>query len=172
MQWLIIIMDCSKTLLWSSKFPRACKRMSSKYIDDFGTRPRKVHQPFSSLQRTEDIRLKFRHARGCWGGRRRLLIAHRHASGLGRHQKPAAATDAFLYVNLSIRGSAKFGLHADNTGFSIQNKQDRQYTYIHSESVSVALVIQYAKRMRPSILSCGLCSSTIFCYTISQTARL
>jgi hypothetical protein len=97
------------------------KKKSSKYVVDFGTRPQKVRQPWSNLQRTEDIRVKFRHARGLRGGRRRPLIAHGHASGLGRQQKPAAATDTFLYVNLSIRVSGKFGLQAGNMEFSIQN---------------------------------------------------
>ena len=89
----------------------------------------KVRHPWSNLQRTEDKRVKFRHARGWRGGRRRPFIEHRHAPGLGRQQKPAAATDAFLCVNLSVRGSVKFGLHAGNMEFSIQNEQDRQYTH-------------------------------------------
>ena len=64
-------------------------------------------------------RVKRRHARGWRGGCRWPLIAHGHALGLGQQQKPAAATDVFLYVNLSVRGSAKFGLHAGKFEFSI-----------------------------------------------------
>jgi len=37
--------------------------------------------------------------------------------------------------------------------------------------VSVALVIQHAMRMRRNIVSCDLCSSTTFFYTVSQMAQ-
>ena len=42
----------------------------------------------------------------------------------------------------------------------------------YSEFVSIALVIQYAKRMRHIILSRGLTGPTTFFHIISQTARL
>jgi hypothetical protein len=37
MQQLIIIMEDSKTLFWSSKFPQAHERISLKFIDNMGT---------------------------------------------------------------------------------------------------------------------------------------
>jgi len=39
MRWLIIIMEGSKNLLCCSEFPRAGKRISSKFIDSLGWRP-------------------------------------------------------------------------------------------------------------------------------------
>ena len=41
MQKLITVMEGSKTLNWSSKFPWAHKCISSNFIDNLGKRPRK-----------------------------------------------------------------------------------------------------------------------------------
>ena len=35
----------SKTLFCSSKFSRGCERISSKFIENLGTRPQKINQP-------------------------------------------------------------------------------------------------------------------------------
>ena len=41
MQQLMIIMEGSKTLFCSSKFPSAHEKISSKYIDSLGIHPQK-----------------------------------------------------------------------------------------------------------------------------------